>query len=75
MRSHASRFSALVVLLTALVVPAARALADTDPHWTIAPFAGYTSFSDQFGKLANGNNNVKADDGANFGARIGRVWG
>jgi OOP family OmpA-OmpF porin len=75
MKSRAFAFPALAILLTALVAPSARAAGDTQPHWTIAPFAGMTSFSDQFGKLATGNDNVKADNNGNYGARIGYVWG
>ena len=74
MRSTASRFSALVFLLAALV-PISALAADTQPHWTIAPFGGLTQFSDQFGKDALGNSNLKADDNANYGARLGYVWG
>ena len=75
MKLRAFTVSALVLLFAALVVPTAGNASDTQPHWTIAPFAGLTKFSDQFGKDALGNTNVKVDDNGNYGARIGYVWG
>ena len=74
MRSRAFVLPALVIVLAAFAPQPARA-ADAQPHWTIAPFVGWTKFQDQFGKDATGNPNVKADDAMNYGARIGYVWG
>jgi outer membrane protein OmpA-like peptidoglycan-associated protein len=74
MRSRALVLPALVIALAAFIALPARA-GDTQPHWTIAPFVGWTKFQDQFGKDATGNPNVKADDAMNYGARIGYVWG
>ena len=75
MISRANRYSALALLLSSLVLPAAANAAENQPHWTIAPFAGITEFSQQFGADATGNSNVKADNNGNYGARLGYVWG
>jgi outer membrane protein OmpA-like peptidoglycan-associated protein len=75
MKLRALALSALVIVAAALVVPSAGIAAETQPHWTIAPFAGMTMFSDQFGKDVMGNSNIKVDNNGNYGARIGHVWG
>ena len=74
MRMRAFALTALVIAVAALGVPALTS-AETQPHWTIAPFVGWTDFDSQFGKYANGNSNVKADDAMNYGGRLGYVWG
>jgi len=64
---------ASILLLAALVPARSQAANETEPHWFIAPFGGYTVYSKNFKSGALNDPTVDVKNGVNAGGRFGYI--
>jgi len=75
MNPRPGSIAAFVLLLAALVPAGAWAANETQAHWFIAPFGGYTTYSNNFRSGPLNNTATSVDNGINAGGRLGWVTG